>query len=265
MIKSDYEDFLKNKLRKQSNLKNLYKDDEKVKQYWEESGPHILEEKEFQEWKKKMLYDHTWQTNIEAIFKYGNFKDGEKILDIGCSWGRIIIGIKKYFPNDEIIGTDIIESVLGVAKKICKKELGKLNKNISFIRAAAEDLKLFPDESFDRVIAVRVMQYVANPKNALKEFKRVTKKGGRVVVVLPNKLNPRQILYYHTKLYTPSEVKNWFLENKFKRIKLGTIRFLPRLKHKPRHDSKLRIFEKLGSDTPILNKFGGLIICSGEK
>lgn len=259
----EYEKFLKNKRRKYRSLKEIYKNEKAVKDYWQNLGEHKMSNKDFTNWKKSLLYDHTWQTNIEAIIKYGELSDGEKILDIGCGWGRILVGLKKYFPHSELVGVDIIPELLKKAETTIKEETGTL-ENLDLVVGNIDKLP-FKSNSFDKVISIRVLQYVTDPLRTVKELNRVTKKGGRVMIIVPNKLNPRQVLRYHTKLYQLKDVYLWFKENKFIDIKIGTIRFLPRLKHKLRAESSIRMIEKIGSKTPLVKKLGGLIICSGKK
>jgi ubiquinone/menaquinone biosynthesis C-methylase UbiE len=259
----NYEKFLKNKRKNQKDLKNLYRNEAKVEKYWQELGEHIMSDEEFQKWKDKLLYDHTWQTNMEAIIDYGKLTDDEKILDVGCGWGRILIGLKKYLPHSFLVGTDVIEGLLKKAQEVIKEEVGNLD-NMELLISDINKLS-FDDNFFDKVICIRVLQYVSKPVETLKKLKRITKKGGRVIIIVPNKLNLRQALRYHTKLYRPSEVYNWFKRSNFSQIKIGTIRFLPRFRHKPRRGSRIRIVEKIGSTTPLINKLGGLIICSGKK
>jgi len=259
----NYEEFLKKERQKFPDLKRIYHHKEKVKDYWQRLGEQAMSDRAFEEWKKKILYDHTWQTNMEAIVRYGEINDGEKILDVGCGWGRILVGLRKFFPHSYLVGIDIIPQLLERAKKVIKEEIGNLDK-LELLVADIDQLP-FQDDTFDKVIAIRILQYVPDPYYSLNELKRVTKKGGRVVITVPNKLNPRQLFFYHTKLYGPSDVYQWFKEAHFSDIKIGSIRFLPRFKHKPRYDSKLRIIEKIGSYIPFINKLGGLIICSGKK
>lgn len=259
----DYEKFLKKERKKRKNLKNLYLNQKEVKRYWQDLGEHRMGEESFNQWAKKLLYDHTWQTNMEAIIEYGQIRDKEKILDVGCGWGRILVGLKKFFPHSLIWGIDIVPNFLKKAQEIIEKEIGN-DKNCFLMTGDINQLK-FEDDFFDKVISIRVLQYVPDPVKSLKELKRVTKNGGRVIITLPNKWNIRQIFKYHTKLYSPNEVYSWFKKNNFSEIKIGTIRFLPRFQHKISGQSKIRIIEKICAQIPLINKLGGVIIASGKK
>lgn len=51
----------------------------------------------------------------------------------------------------------------------------------------ATDLSQIPDEKYDFIISSNCLEHIANPFKALKEWLRVTKKDGLILLVLPNK------------------------------------------------------------------------------
>lgn len=51
----------------------------------------------------------------------------------------------------------------------------------------AVDLSAIGDESYDLLISSHVIEHIANPLKALVEWRRVLRKGGRIVVVAPDK------------------------------------------------------------------------------
>jgi len=53
--------------------------------------------------------------------------------------------------------------------------------------ADATDLSLLPDEKYDFVLSSNNIEHIANPMKAVKEWLRVLKKGGILVVVAPRK------------------------------------------------------------------------------
>lgn len=67
------------------------------------------------------------------------------------------------------------------------KARGK-NLTVEFRRGDAENLP-FEDDSFDHTIAMAVFQYVPNPLKAVKEFVRVTRPGGMVIIDISNRYN----------------------------------------------------------------------------
>lgn len=53
--------------------------------------------------------------------------------------------------------------------------------------AEATELKNIPDEKYDFLLSCHSLEHVANPIKALHEWKRVMKKGGLLVLILPDK------------------------------------------------------------------------------
>jgi SAM-dependent methyltransferase len=49
----------------------------------------------------------------------------------------------------------------------------------------------FDDESFDYVVSVEGIEHVSDRQGLLREFRRVTRKGGRLIITTPNMLNLR--------------------------------------------------------------------------
>ena len=53
----------------------------------------------------------------------------------------------------------------------------------------ATDLKLISAEQYDFVLSSNALEHIANPFKALREWYRVTKTGGILILILPNKYN----------------------------------------------------------------------------
>lgn len=105
-------------------------------------------------------------------------KDG-KILDIGCADGVFTNVILQKSKAKKIIGIDVLKKSVDWAKLHWKQ-----NKKLEFRVGNAHELK-FPSNSFDAVFALEVMEHVPKPQVVLKEVKRVLKKGGYAVMLVP--------------------------------------------------------------------------------
>lgn len=75
------------------------------------------------------------------------------------------------------------------------RELGKV-----YI-ADAVDLRMIPDQSYDFVLSSNNLEHIANPIRALKEWRRVMRNGGSLVLVVPR----REVTFDHDRPYTPFE------------------------------------------------------------
>lgn len=105
---------------------------------------------------------------------------GGTVLDIGCADGVFSKVIFDKSHADKFIGMDVINSSVDWANKHWKKE-----KNMKFIFGDAHDLK-FKTGTFDAVFAMEVLEHVVNPKKVLSEIRRILKKGGYAVFLVPS-------------------------------------------------------------------------------
>lgn len=242
-----------------SSLKKLYRDKILSKQYWEETGLHARSSDSLSKKISKQLYGYKHIVTVEALLRMGNFEKNKRVLEVGCGWGRIVIGLRKLFPALEIVGIDVVHDLLKLAGSVVTRETG-LN-DVRYFQCDAQNLS-FREESFDIIYSVRVLQYVENPTLVLKGFRATLRNRGKVVVIIPNKLNPFMLTRYHTKTYSPFEVKNWLIRAGFANVRYGSCTFMPRFLCSSK--SNLTLFEYIGR-MPFLKYFGGQVVVSGEK
>ncbi len=103
---------------------------------------------------------------------------GEKILDAGCGTGEVTSKIlQKTGGSGEVVGVDLSQDMLSIARE----KLLWWNRAI-LIRGNLESIS-YPDDYFDGVVSVNVMHYLHSLEQALKEFHRLLRPGGRLVLV----------------------------------------------------------------------------------
>lgn len=73
-----------------------------------------------------------------------------------------------------------------------------------FVRADMNANLPFVDGAFDYVLCSESLQYLENHAGLFREFQRVLKRGGSVVVSIPNILNASSRLYFMHRGYYPS-------------------------------------------------------------
>ena len=117
----------------------------------------------------------------EALNLFG-VSSGERVLDVGCGTGFATAGLVK--RGAVVDGLD--QSVHQLAKAREKDELD----GVRFVRGDAENLP-YADETFDGVWSSGSIEYWPSPVDALAEARRVTKPGGRVLVVGPRRPSGR--------------------------------------------------------------------------
>ena len=128
--------------------------------------------------------------------------------------------------------------------------------NIKLEVGDAEALQ-YAENSFDAVLSTRVFQYLKYPQEATDNIYRVLVPGGRAVVMVPNKINPYQFLFYHTQRISRFTLKKWFLNAGFKDIRNGSIIFFHPGIYLFSSESPWVKVERFFTKLPIINMIGG--------
>ena len=102
---------------------------------------------------------------------------GDRVLDVGCGPGFYVTELLEVVGRDGLIaGVDVSADMLAVAAKRAER-----HDNVEFHEADAPSLPV-ADASFDRAIAVQVLEYVRDTSAALAELGRALRPGGRLLV-----------------------------------------------------------------------------------
>ncbi|MDB6167319.1 MAG: Methyltransferase type 11 [Verrucomicrobia bacterium] len=96
-----------------------------------------------------------------------------RIADIGCGSGEITSRLALLYPRAEIIGIDILEHTVELARK----RHAALAPRVQFQQGDAFELKL-PAGNFDLVVCRHVTQSIPEPERVLAEMKRICRPGG---------------------------------------------------------------------------------------
>lgn len=103
------------------------------------------------------------------------------VLDVGCGPGTITLGIAAKVTQVQAIDSG------GSQIEASRRNADQAGiTNVEFTQASCYELP-FEDGSFDRVFSHALMEHLARPVDALKEFLRVTKPGGIVGVCSPDR------------------------------------------------------------------------------
>lgn len=98
-------------------------------------------------------------------------KAGMKIIDVGCGKGRFLTNLLEDVKDSQLYAVDISDKVMGTLSDRIVKENGVLTQIP------------YADNTFDITYAVESLEHAIFPENAIKEMLRVTKTGGKVIVV----------------------------------------------------------------------------------
>ena len=103
---------------------------------------------------------------------------GEHILDIGVGPGFLAYDIARLVgEKGEIVGLDLSPAMTAVASRRLAEFAWA-----SVVEGDAEKLPL-PDAGFDAAVCTQVYEYVADMPGALRDLRRVLKRGGRVLIL----------------------------------------------------------------------------------
>lgn len=146
--------------------------------------------------------------NGKYLRKQIKLKKGSKILDIGCGFGNNLLPFNK--NSYKLFGTEVSKNITEIASKF----LNSVGVNATIKKGFNSSLP-FKDNFFDLLISINVLHYENSEKNiikALKEYKRVLKKNGSLIVFT---VGPEHNIFKKSRplgnhIY---EISNWDFRN----------------------------------------------------
>lgn len=144
---------------------------------------------------------------------------GRRVLDVGCGGG--ILSESMYFKGAEVVGIDLGEKALNVAK-LHQLESGA---KVDYQYIAVEELATQQPASFDVVTCMEMLEHVPDPAAIITACARLVKPGGSVFFSTINR-NPKAYIFAvlgaeyvlnllpkgthdYAKFIKPSELASW--------------------------------------------------------
>jgi len=120
------------------------------------------------------------------------------ILEVGCSAGPLLLQLQQAGYTN-LTGIDISEKAIALGRK----------RGLQYI-SVMDGAKLdFSDAAFDLVIASDVLEHIADDAKAMKEWSRVMKLGGKVIVFVPafqHLWSGHDVINHHFRRYTKTQL-----------------------------------------------------------
>jgi arsenite methyltransferase len=120
----------------------------------------------------------------DGVLAGANLQPGDVLLDVGCGDG--LIGFEASNALDHAVRL-VFSDVSAELLQRCAERAAqmKISDNCRFVQARAEDLAGIGDRSIDAVTTRSVLIYVTRKRDALAEFFRVLRPGGRLSIFEP--------------------------------------------------------------------------------
>lgn len=125
-----------------------------------------------------------------------DIKNGETVVDLGSGAGiDCFIAAKKVGPNGKVIGIDMTDDMLNIARESNKKVIRNLNYDVVEFRKGYLEYIPVEDKSTDLIVSNCVINLSHNKKKVFKEMWRILNDGGRIVVsdIVSEKFTPNHI------------------------------------------------------------------------
>jgi ubiquinone/menaquinone biosynthesis C-methylase UbiE len=113
-----------------------------------------------------------WPQEKPLIERYA-LPAAARILDAGCGTGEAASRLAELFPLAQVLGVDIVDSSLGLARR----RYASMIPRLSFEHRSVFDLEL-PAHFYDLTVCRHVLQSIPHPERVIAELIRVTRPGG---------------------------------------------------------------------------------------
>ena len=122
--------------------------------------------------------DRVWRRRVMRIVRRSK---AHKIMDVATGTGDLAIAMAKRVDRTQILGIDLSEEMLAVARRKVEKQ--GLEERIMLAKGDAENLDMVTTESIDAATVAFGVRNFENIERGLSEIYRTLKPGGKLVVL----------------------------------------------------------------------------------
>ncbi len=142
-------------------------------------------------WQKRKRIYH-YQNVLEIASQVSHGLEGARVLEVGCGRGATLLEFAK--RGAIVTGIDYAESALTFCNSLKERVLQNGNLRLpEFILGDARSLP-FHEEKFDIVYSVGLLEHFEDPRAILAEQCRVLKRGGYLILQVPQKYSVYTLL-----------------------------------------------------------------------
>jgi len=119
-----------------------------------------------------------WSRLLAPLFvEFAGVREGDVVLDVGCGTGSLLSALARMTHAEKIVGIDPSAGFIQAAQSQI------IDPRVAIELGDAQNLP-YPDASFDRCLALLIVNFIPDAPKAAKEMRRVTKPGGLVATAM---------------------------------------------------------------------------------
>jgi SAM-dependent methyltransferase len=175
-----------------------------------------------------LLFLRAWYVQREIRRLFPVFPDDRPIdvLDAGTGFGQYAYFIAANFPNTRIHAVDVKQDYLDNARRFFEK-----TPFANRVHLAQDDLtRLQAEGSFDFILSVDVMEHIEDDRGVFRNFERVLRPGGYVLINTPSNLGGSDVQESGQTSFIEEHVRDGYsreeLEGKLRDAGLEPVRSL---------------------------------------
>jgi 2-polyprenyl-3-methyl-5-hydroxy-6-metoxy-1,4-benzoquinol methylase len=124
---------------------------------------------------------NNFRNHQKLYFFVSQFSKGKKVVDVGCGCGHGCEVLKRTGAAD-VYGCDVSKSSIAFARS-------RFGGSAQFNCQTITDMSRYPDDFAEVVVSSEVLEHIkeyGKEEQAILEMKRITRKGGLLVIATPN-------------------------------------------------------------------------------
>lgn len=124
-----------------------------------------------------LYFGALFQPGRKAVLRHMSCRPGQRVLEVGVGTG---LSLPLYPRGVQVTGIDVSPEMLDRARERLARE--GIGSNVELHVMDAEHMN-FPDDSFDKVVAMYVVSVVPHPRRLVDEMRRVCRPDGEIYIV----------------------------------------------------------------------------------